>query len=236
MPLVNLALNVLKLGWDIGKTLASRDWMIALAQAFSLLQAMFNDLVNTWVWQGVREAQVWNGNLHPAAVKMREDTLKAFGDTSASLNHIVDVIIPNSVKNGTHKVWTQGIAQVRRDLNDLGLREGKTQRELTTLHNYINHQVNPYITGYRAFVKVFDHVWGPALRELLTWEKQPAKLSARLAPSMTPDVVEQLGRKSGRRSLDLLARELLGHAPSLVNVIDRTAVAVLSSGKYDIRH
>lgn len=189
------------------------------------------DVAETFAWSGMRLNWYWNNAVEPAA-KAVIPTWEGAGNDVWSITHrLITVIIPNSVKAGTSKVYPHLAALEKLVAAD--------HHGLIVLNNYTRNTVEPQVTILQQEVRpwlTFQHNWrttyGPAVRALIDFLHHPGDLSKLLAPTMTPDVVNALAWKSNRPIVDRLLRILLGDLKDVTTAADSGIVALLQSGSY----
>lgn len=229
--LINIATDALSAAWSVVTDLFGVSSPASKDPNVNKLAAMFSDFVNTELWSEYRTAFAWNYEIHPRADYFRENVLKAFGDIGFSLNHIVDVIIPDSVNTGRRYSHGQlgpiitGLNQARAAINANAVTLAQTIGKLTRLTTYVNKDVAPLVGAWDK--------WGyKGANWAYYYSTRPAKLSKVLAPSMTVDVVQDLGERNRRPTVDHLIRIIAANAHDVTRAIDAGTVAVLNSGKY----
>lgn len=238
MPWLNIFIRVVSFGASIGDALGHAAALKDLAQYVNSITTdiitYLNDFINIELWAQMYERNEWHGVLAPDANRFAGDINQAFENVDGSLRRIVFRIIPNSagqVGGSLGRLWT-------RVQHDERYMQNVQAHQAGLIYNQ-DKIILPQIRGWEQFTKWWDKNFSGPAGYLIKWTNHPADLSGRLAPSMTPDVIGQLGIGANRGLAKRLAAILLNYAnqlpsdyPASVDWLDQAAVAFLNAGNY----
>ena len=197
----------------------------AINNSIKWLTQIIGDLAATITWAGLRTNAAWDHVLHPAFTDGSARLEYASRAHNYALNWIVDVIIPASVKTGTHRVYVKGVYPLRKQVQTLTSNLAELEYDVNHLPSNPQFRLPPWWqipkgTGYQLTLTVQN------------WIKNPGQLSGLLAATMTGDVVKQLGYGKQSKNLDRLAGLLAGALQHVTTALDTGLVAWLNSGSY----